>query len=337
MTSLLRVTRWALLTIALATTSPATAQLEPSLVTFATGPKAGVYYSVGGAICALVNEGRWEHGIRCVTESSDGSITNLNALATGNVEFALVQSDWHHMAHVGEGPFAERGPMRRLRSVMALYPEPFTVVATRQSGIAGISDLKGKRVNIGVPGAGRRATMEILMTAMGWSRSDFAVAAEIPIDSQANALCAGELDAVTFVIGHPNRTIEEMVAACEARLIPVTASAIDELVRESDYYRRLSIPGGLYPGIPNPTPTFGLTATVVTTSHVDGRIVHALVRAVFENLARFRESHPVLADLNAEAMRHVGLEAPLHAGAQLYHWQRRQADSRSAPREAATE
>lgn len=335
MTSLLKVPCWALLAATMTMGSAAAAEVDPVLVSFATGPKTGVYYSVGGAICARVNEGRWEHGIRCVTESSDGSIANLNALSAGSVEFALVQSDWHHIAYAGEGPFAEAGPFRRLRSVMSLHTEPFTVVATRESGIAGIDDLQGKRVNIGVPGAGRRATMEVVMAAMGWSRADFAVAAEIPVAGQARALCDNEVDAVTFVIGHPNRAIEELVAACDARLIPVVGPEIETLVRETAYYRPVTIPGGLYPGIPNPTPTFGVTATVVTTSQVGGRIVDRFVGAVFDDLEGFRDAHPVLADLDAAAMRQAGLEAPLHAGAQSYHWRRRRQPSSAPPEGAA--
>jgi TRAP transporter TAXI family solute receptor len=275
----------------------------------------------------LVNEGRWNHGIRCVTQSSQGSIANLNALSKGEIDLALVQSDWHSLAYTGDGVFENSGARRNLRSVLSLHAEPFTVVARRDAGISVIDDLKGKRVNLGPPGGGLRATMTVVMEAFGWSRDDFAVAAEIPADGQSRALCEGEIDAIPFVIGHPNRAIEEMIVTCDADLVPVTGPVIDELVANTDYYAKIDIAGDVYPGAVDHTPTFGLHATLVTTSNADGRVIHEIVQSIFDDFDRFKAMHPVLADLDEGEMQREGLAAPLHPGTQLLFWERRQQTS----------
>ncbi|MEE4317206.1 MAG: TAXI family TRAP transporter solute-binding subunit, partial [Erythrobacter sp.] len=139
------------------------AQAQDTFISIGTGGVTGVYYPAGGAICRLVNRDRAEHGIRCGVESTGGSIFNLNAIRSGELEFGVAQSDWHFHAYNGSSRFEENGAFEGLRAVFSLHPEPFTVVARADAGITNFEDLKGKRVNIGNPGSGQRGTMEVLM------------------------------------------------------------------------------------------------------------------------------------------------------------------------------
>ena len=146
---------------ALTLTAPAHAQ-EEQFITIGTGGVTGVYYPTGGAICRLVNKGRRDHGIRCSVESTGGSVYNVNTIREGELEFGVAQSDIQYNAYNGVVPF-EGDPFEGLRAVFSVHPEPFTVVARADAGITTFEDLKGKRVNIGNPGSGQRATMEVLM------------------------------------------------------------------------------------------------------------------------------------------------------------------------------
>jgi hypothetical protein len=294
---------------------------RPALITIGTAGAAGIYYPAGGAICHLVNEGRFEHGIRCLAEITEGSISNLNALRAGNLDLALVQSDWQYHAVNGTDGFAEAGPDSELRSVFSLHQEPFTVVARRDSGIRQFSDLKGKRVNVGPAGSGSRATTEIVLAAMGWTTADFALATELPTEEQARALCDGKIDAVVFIVGHPNRSIQDMIKSCNAVLVPVTGPAIDLLVAEHPYYWDATIPRGMYEGTPEAIKTFGLGATLVASSRTNPLIVYEVVKAVFDNLEEFKKFHPALANLEKTRMVNDGLSAPIHPGALRYYWE----------------
>jgi uncharacterized protein len=108
---------------------------EQTFISIGTGGVTGVYYPAGGAICRLVNRGRAAHGIRCGVESTGGSVFNLNALRSGELEFGVAQSDWQFHAYNGTSQFEEQGAFEELRAVFSLHPEPFTVVARADAGI----------------------------------------------------------------------------------------------------------------------------------------------------------------------------------------------------------
>lgn len=289
-------------------------------MTIGTGSDPGVYYAAGAGICRLVNAKRAAHGLRCHVGSSGGSILNLAPLRRGEIEFGIVQSDWQLHAYNGTKRFSKDGPFQDLRAVFSLHSEPFTVVARADSGITKFSDLKGQRVNIGNPGSGQRATMELVLAAMGWTAADFSLAAELKPSEQSGALCKGDIDAMVFVVGHPNRSIRDAANACDVVLVDVSGPVIDRLVAENStiYYHEI-IAGGLYRGNPNDTRTFGVKATVVSSTLVPQDMVYAVVKAVFDDLAAFSRQHPALADLQAKEMVHQGLAAPLHQGAARYY------------------
>lgn len=296
------------------------AKADPDLrmITIGTGGETGVYYPVGGGICELLNRNRLDHGIRCLAESTEGSAANLRDLRAARLDLALAQSDLHHHAFLGTGPFEGAGANRNLRSVFSLHPEPFTVVARRDSDINRFEDLKGKRVNIGNQGSGQRGTMDVVMKAFGWGLDDFAIASELPADEQAQALCEDRVDAIVFTVGHPNKSIADSINDCDAVLVPVSGPAIDRLVAAHPYFRKAVIPGGMYLGNPQDVETFGVGATLVTSIATDSTIIYQLVKSVFENFDEFRTVHPALAMLDKEQMVADGLSAPLHFGAIRY-------------------
>lgn len=291
---------------------------EQRFVTIGTGGQVGVYYVVGQSICRLVNRGQSEHGIRCNAPSTGGSVANLNAIRTGEQTMGVAQSDQQHFAYVGEGDF-QGNPIKELRSLFSVHPEPFTVVARKDSGIQTFDDLKGKRVNIGNPGSGQRATMDVVMELKGWTKNDFQLASELGAAEQAQALCDNRIDAMLYAVGHPNGSIQEAASSCDAILVPVTGPEVDKLVEENPYYAKATIPGGMYQGTDEDVETFGVLATFVSSSEVDEDMIYQVVKAVFDNFDRFKNLHPAFAILEEERMIEDGLSAPLHDGAVKYY------------------
>jgi TRAP transporter TAXI family solute receptor len=278
----------------------------------------GVYYPAGGAICSLVNQGRGEHGIRCSAESTGGSVFNLNTIREGELDMGVVQSDVQYNALNGEADFADAGPFEELRAVFSLHPEPFTVVARADAGIENFEDLQGKRVNIGNPGSGQRNTMELLMEKYGWTMDDFELASELPSREQAQALCDDNFDAFVFTVGHPSGSISEPVATCDAVLVNVTGDIIDTLVEETPYYFQATIPAGMYNNEED-IRTFGVGATLVSSTGTSAEVVYAVTKAVFEGFDLFQGLHPAFAVLDPQTMVSSGNSAPLHEGAERYY------------------
>jgi uncharacterized protein len=293
------------------------APAQQQFVTIGTGGVTGVYYPAGGSICRLVNQGRSEHGIRCSAESTGGSVFNVNTISEGELDMGVVQSDVQYNAYSGVVQFADTGAVEKLRAVFSLHPEPFTVVVRPGSGITGFEDLKGKRVNVGNPGSGQRATVEILMDRYGWTMGDFALASELPSREQAAALCDNRVDAILFTVGHPTGSIAEPVATCDAELINVTGDIVDQLVEEHSYYFHATIPAGMYNNDED-IQTFGVGATVVSSTDTSPEVVYQVTKAVFENFDEFKNLHPAFAVLEKENMVSMGLSAPLHEGAERY-------------------
>ena len=298
--------------------TPVLGSAADKFITIGTGGVTGVYYPAGGAICRLVNRGRKEHGIRCSVESTGGSVYNLNALRTGELDVAVAQSDWQFHAVKGTGPFAALGADSNLRSLFSLHSEPFTVVAREDALISSLDDLKGKRVNIGNPGSGMRATMDILMEAKGWLKSDFKMATELKASEQAQALCNNEIDVMVYSAGHPNGAIQEATSTCKTKIINIAGPEIDKLVKDNPYYAYAVIPGGMYSNNPDNVKTFGVKATFVASATADDEVIYQTVKAVFDNFENFKTLHPVFSSLEMKTLVYEGNTAPLHKGAEKY-------------------
>jgi uncharacterized protein len=302
-----------------ATLAAAPAFAQQKFVTIGTGGVTGVYYAAGGAICRLVNKDRAKHGIRCSVESTGGSVFNVNTIKAGELDLGFTQSDVQYNATKGLGQFKDAGAWADQRAVFSVHPEPFTVLARKEANVKAFTDFKGKRFNVGNPGSGTRASMEELLGSMGWKLGDFSLASELKADEHGPALCDGKIDGFFYGVGHPSANIQDPTTSCGAKLVSVTGPAVDKLIAEKPYYAKATIPGGLYPGNPEPTTTYGVLATVVASAKTPPDTVYQVVKAVFDNFDEFKKLHPALAHLKPENMVKDGLSAPLHEGAARYY------------------
>ena len=316
----MKILNTAAIAAALALAAPAVSAQE-RFITIGTGGQTGVYYVVGQSICRLVNRGTGEHNLKCTAPSTGGSIANINAIAAGDMDMGVAQSDWQYHAYNGSSEF-EGKQVGDLRAVFSVHGEPFTVVARQDSGAESFDDLFGKRVNVGNPGSGQRATMAVVLDALGKSEGDFALASELKPAEQSAALGDNKVDAIIYTVGHPNGSIQEATSTIEAKILPVTGDAIDKLVADNPYYAKATIPGGMYAGTDSDVETFGVKATFVTSASVPEDVVYTVVKAVFDNFDRFKGLHPAFANLAEEDMIADGLSAPLHPGAEKYYKER---------------
>jgi uncharacterized protein len=297
------------------------AAAQQRFITIGTGGVTGVYYAVGGALCRLMNKERQRTGIRCLVESTAGSTVNAQGVRAGEFDFALAQSDVQFNLFNGTGPYRNEA-YRDLRTVFSVHPEPFTVLARKDAEVRRFEDFRGKRFNVGNPGSGTRASIEHLLSALGWSLGDFGPAFELRADEHGPALCEGRIDGFFHAVGFPSANIQDPTASCGAQLVPLTGPAVEKLLSENAYYAKATIPGGMFAANPQPTPTYGVISTVITSATMPDDVVYELVRATFENFEEFKRLHPAFARLDAKAMIKDGLTAPLHPGAEKYYRER---------------
>jgi len=295
-----------------------TAQAKTTFVTIGTGGITGVYYPTGGAIAKMLNKKRKTYHIRATVESTGGSVFNINAVLSGDLDFGICQSDRQYQAWNGLAEWKDKGPQKNLRAVFTIHPESVTLVAADDAGIKTIQDLRGKRVNIGNPGSGQRQNSIDALTNAGIDykkdiKAESAKAAEAP-----GLLQDGRIDAFFYTVGHPSGAIKEATAGRrKVHFVPITG--LDKLLAKYPYYAKAYIPIKFYPTATNKenVPTFGVKATLVTSAKTPDKIVYAITKEVFDNFEAFKKLHPAYSVLTKKNMLE-GMSAPMHPGALKY-------------------
>jgi len=287
-------------------------------ISIGTGSMTGVYYPTGGAIATMLHKKKDLYGIKCTVESTGGSVFNINSVLAGEMEFGIAQSDRQYQAVNGLAEWKDRGPQTELRSVFSIHPEAVTLIAAVDANINSLADLKGKRVNIGNPGSGQRQNaIDALMDAGIDLKKD--IKAENVKASEGPSLVQDKrIDAFFFTVGHPSGAIKEASSGTrKVKIVPINPS--QKLFETHPYYAVATIEAKNYPNAVNTEDiqTFGMKATLVTSSKVSDEIVYALTKEVFENLDKFKTLHPAYSGLTKEGMMQ-GLSAPLHPGAKKY-------------------
>lgn len=289
-----------------------------TFVTIGTGGVTGVYYPTGGAISKMVNQKFDDYNIKATVESTAGSVFNVNAIMAGDLEFGVVQSDRQYQAYNGTADWKDAGPQEKLRAVFSIHPESVTMLAADDAGIETFADIKGKIINIGNPGSGQRGNAIDVMEAYGIDWESDIKAESLKASEAAKMLQDGRIDAYFYTVGHPNGSFKEATSGKrKAHFVPITE--IDGLLADFPYYAASFIPVSEYPNATNSgnVDTFGVKATLCTSSDVSDDVVYAITKEVFENLDSFKKLHPAFAILTAESML-TGLSAPIHDGAMKY-------------------
>jgi TRAP transporter TAXI family solute receptor len=308
-----------LLTKTLLICSLAIPSIATDFVFIGSGSVTGNYYPVAGAICYMLNKKRKENNLRCSVESTAGSTYNVQAILDNDLSMGMVQSDVQFYAEGGTQQFKAKGPSTNLRSLFSLYVEPLTLVVRADSGIKTLDDLQGKRVNIGNDGSGQRSIMDRLIKAKGWSYKSFSKVTELKAGAHNDALCNNEIDAFVYAIGHPSEAIKEVTELCDSRLVSLDGEVTEKLIKETSYFAKTTIPGGMYKNNPQDVTTFGVAATLTSSTALSDKIAYTIVKTIFEDIDTLKKLNPVLSNLNPRQMVVDSLSADLHDGATKYY------------------
>jgi uncharacterized protein len=310
------------LAMAMTATSAGAQTGQPAVVTIGGGYTTGLYYQSGNAIAKVVNKRVQALGFRCKVVPTTGSAENVEEVLSREVQFAYVQSDVQFQAWNGVGPWSKKGPQKNLRSVFAVYPEALTLIAAEGSGIGSIEDLRGKRVNIGVPTSGQYQVALQALRAVGIDPGGQITATTYDSHEASDLLQRGQIDAYFYMVGHPNMNVREATTEKlkKVRICEVAGSSIDTMLKEKPYYVKTVIPMRFYPNAVNKgdVPTFGVEATLVTSASVPDEVVYKLTKEIFENLDQFKRLVAAQWQLTKKGMLE-GLTAPIHPGAMRYY------------------
>ncbi len=287
-------------------------------ITIGTGGVTGVYYPVGGNLAALLNADTAEHGIQASVESTGGSVYNINAVLSGDLDFGICQADRQYQAVKGLKEWESVGAQDKLRAVFSLYTETVTLAGADDAGIKTLADLKGKAVNIGNPGSGTRENALDVLKAAGLDAESDIRSQGIKSSESPKLLQDGRIDAFFFTSGHPAGVFMQVTTNLrKVWLIPI--EDVDGLLDSAPYYLKTTIPVAYYPNALNTEdiPSIGMKTTLVTSVDTPEETVYRMVKAVVEGFETIKGMHDALKDLTREDLVD-GHSAPFHPGAERY-------------------
>ena len=294
------------------------AQRKTTFVTIGTGGVTGIYYPTGGAIAKMVNKKNDLYHIKANVESTAGSVYNINAILAGDLEFGIAQSDRQYQAWHGLNEWAQKGSQNELRAICSLHPEIVTLVASEESGIRSLTDLKGKRVNIGNPGSGHRQNAIHILESVDLDWKKDIKALSLKAANAPRLLQDSRIDAFFYTISHPAGIITEATSG-KRKIVFVPIEHMNNLIKNHPYYAKAQIPVEIYPMSPikGAVSSVAVMTTFVTSARVSDDVVYAVTKELFDNIVIFKKLHPAFANLTVENML-KGLSAPLHPGAARY-------------------
>jgi TRAP transporter TAXI family solute receptor len=284
---------------------------DREFINVGTAPIGGAFYTVGSAICEVVNEGQGDRDWRVAAESTGGSMENIRLLSQGKLQFAMANSSITYFAVRGEGGWEEA---HDVQSVMTLFPNVAMFVVPADSPIESVADLAGRRVYLGPEGAGFEYFVRPILEAHGLTLADL----EPRYGSQQAAvdlLGDGAVDAAMIGGGVPNPALAQIAQARPVRLVPYDEAARETLIADYAFFEPATIPGGTYAGIDDDYEGLNVgSAHLITAASADEQLVHDFTKLVWENRARIAERHRAARAITEQnAPRNTG--TPFHPGA----------------------
>lgn len=294
-----------------------------------TGGTGATYYPLGGTIANAISNPPGSRpcdeggscgvaGLIAMSQSSRGSIDNIDGIKSGLFNSGFVQSDVAYWAYTGTGPFTGQTPTESLRAVAALYPEHIQLIARKDANIGSVTDLKGKRVSLDERGSGSYVNAIQILQAYGLSESDIE-AHFLKSAPASDAIIAGDLDAFFITSGYPTNAIIELASRAPITLVPIDGPEAEAIAEEFGFYSVDTVPADSYSGI-DATETLAVGAQWVTSAATDEDLVYRITEALWNDQTR------KLLDVGHAKGRMVTLETaldgiaiPLHPGAERYY------------------
>ena len=281
-----------------------------------TGGTAGTYYPVGGMIANAVSQ---PGKIVATAQASNGSLANVNAIASGSLEAGLSQSDVATWAYTGTGAFEGKPKVPDLRLIASLYPESIHLVVKKGSGIKTVADLKGKRVALDEPGSGTLINARMVLAAWGVKESEIKPDYIKP-NQAGDKLKDGSLDAFFFVGGAPAGAIAELASSgVGIELVPLAGAQVQALMKSSPWFAADHIPAGTYKDVPA-VDTLAVGAQLVTSAKVPADTVYEITKSMYSEATQktLAAGHAKGKFITREnAVKGAGI--PFHPGAEKFY------------------
>ncbi|MEW5421976.1 TAXI family TRAP transporter solute-binding subunit [Amorphus sp. 3PC139-8] len=292
--------------------SPIAAKAD-EFINILTGGTSGVYYPLGVAISKVYADNMPD--ARVQVQSTKASVENLNLLQQGRGELGFSLGDSVKLAWEGDAEVGFKSKLDKLRGIAAIYPNYIQIVASKDSGITSLEDLKGKAVSVGAPKSGTELNARAIFAAAGMSYDDLGKVEYLPFGESVELIKNRQLDATLQSAGLGVASIRDLAASLPITVVSVPASVIEKL---GPPYISATIPAETYDGQANAVETAAVVNFLVSREGVSDDTAYEMTKLLFDNLSTLEAAHKAAAQIKLDNAT-KGMPIPLHPGAERYY------------------
>ncbi|WP_439860352.1 TAXI family TRAP transporter solute-binding subunit [Pseudomonas sp. MBLB4136] len=306
--------RFSLFAAAAALTASTAVLAAPTFINILTGGTSGVYYPIGVGLSQLYSNGI--EGAKTSVQATKASVENLNLLQQGRGELALALGDSVADAWTGVEDAGFKTPLKKLRAIAATYPNYIQIVASQESGITSLEDLKGKRISVGAPKSGTELNARAIFEAAGLSYEDMGKVEFLPYAESVELIKNRQLDATLQSSGLGMAAIRDLAATLPITFVAIPGEVTAKIGNAA--YQAAAIPAGTYDGQDDDVPTVAITNILVSHEGVSDEVAYQMTKLMFDNLERLGTAHSAAQDIKLETAA-KNLPIPLHPGAERFY------------------
>lgn len=298
-------------TAALLAIVPASARAQ-DFINVLTGGTSGVYYPLGVALSKIYGEKI--PNARPTVQATKASVENLQLLQQGKGEIAFTLGDSLDAAWKGDEEAGFKAPLKKLRGITAIYPNYVQIVASKDSGIKTLADLKGKRLSVGAPKSGTELNARAILAAAGMSYKDLSKVEYLPFAESVELMKNRQLDATLQSAGLGVASLRDLATSVEITVVEVPAAVVD---KAGPPFVKVSIPANTYTGQSAAVPAAAVLNYLVTHEGMKEETVYQMTKSLYDNLGDLTAAHAAARAIKLESALE-GMPLPLHPGAARY-------------------
>jgi TRAP transporter TAXI family solute receptor len=228
-----------------------------------TGGTSGVYYPLGVAIGKIYSDKI--PNVKTQVQATKASVENLILLQQGRGEIAFTLGDSLKAAWDGDEEAGFKTKLDKLRTIGAIYPNYIQIVATADSGIKTLADLKGKSLSVGAPKSGTELNSRAILGAAGLSYKDIGKVEYLPFAESVDLMKNRQLNATLQSAGLGVASLKDLSTASEITVVSVPKQVVDKI---GPPFVSVMIPANTYTGQDKDVPTAAVINYLVTSSAV---------------------------------------------------------------------
>lgn len=309
----LRKARTAVLTAAFTLLALPATSANAEFINILTGGTSGVYYPIGVALSKVYGDNIPD--ARTQVQATKASVENLNLLQQGRGELGIALGDSVKLAWEGNEEAGFKQPLDKLRGIAAIYPNYVQIVASEESGITTLEQLKGKGLSVGAPKSGTELNARAILDAAGMSYDDLGKTEYLPYAESVELMKNRQLDATLQSAGLGVASLKDLSTSMDINVVAVSEEIVAKLGAP---YVAGTIPAGTYEGQDEDVPTAAVVNFLVTHSDVSDETAYQMTKLLWDNLSALRSAHKAAEAIKLENALQ-GMPVPLHPGAEKFY------------------